>query len=142
MDDDDKGNDSDDELAKLEREEFGEKTEIKDEEVKIVKKKEEKIEPKIPEKVDLYPVFLEKAFHKHEKFASIGCLEKEKELMEEIMKIKEKDNLDSQAFKDKLMYLNLQAQKITNLVEAGKMSLDQYKVTIKKQQIYEQSVYK
>ena len=138
---------SEDELKKLEDEiEKDENPKKADEnKEKVVEKKEEvkKVEEKKKEpikKEDLHPLFLERAFHKHEKYTSMGVINKEKEILEKIVEEKEKEKLDAEFFKQKILLLDAKAVKLQTLVEEGSLSIEQYKVNIKNQLNYEKSM--
>lgn len=86
---------------------------------------------------------LEKGFHNQSKMKSMGVINREKEIMEEAVKFKTENTSDDvQFFKDKIFTLDLEANKIQNLVANGVMSLDQYKTIIKSQLSYEVTVLK
>lgn len=92
----------------------------------------------------IYSIYSEKAFHKQEKYASMGVLEKEKEIVSRAIELYTsiKSESDIKFFSEKLSKLDIIILKIQNLVANEVMSLEQYKASINVQLIYEESILK
>jgi hypothetical protein len=79
-------------------------------------------------------------FHEQSKFKSIGCINKEKEIIEKIIDEKKIKEEELDFFKNKIYFLDLQAEKLQNLVENGVLTIEQYKISIQQQLSYEKSM--
>ena len=116
--------------------------EIQNEKKPDIESKQEVIKKETQVTDDKFPPYAEIAFHKQEKMSSMGVIEKEKEIMDEAIEYKKSRNEDHKPFEKKKMFLEVLTGKIQDLVEDGKMTIDQYKVTVKNQLNYEMSIVK
>ena len=147
---------SDDDLAALEKEGFDD---IENEEKKQNPKPQKKPEPKpkpqqqpkkpvvkeqpkqtstnISSGVDLYPEIVEKRYHHVEKMVSLGVLEKEKALCDEIIKYKKKINKDPETWDFKKESIDDKIQSVTSYIEDGLWDFEMYKKKIREQYTWE-----
>lgn len=90
--------------------------------------------------IDVYPVNIEKMFHKHDNYSCMGVLSDEVDLMSRIIEYKKKNCFEPNHFENKIVLLNVVSDKIRNLIENELITLDIYKSNIESQKGYENSI--
>jgi hypothetical protein len=86
---------------------------------------------------DIYPEKAEKMYHRPDKMKSMGVLQDEVAITDEIIKCKKNKGLDYDYFESKKDLIDVEMQKIQNLCEIGAMDVNTYKKVIESQLKYE-----
>jgi hypothetical protein len=139
----DKADNDDDLLKELENEgdeEGAAKMDV-DSEIKQVKVSEKiDIEEKkaIVQDEDLYPEKAEKMYHRADKMKSMGVLQEELTITDDIIKFKKDRGLEYDFFESKKDLLDVEMQKLQNLCECGAMDIATYKKVIESELKYEE----
>jgi hypothetical protein len=96
----------------------------------------EEVKP-IADNEDLYPEIAEKMYHKPDKFKSIGVLQEELNVIDEIINYKKARGFDYDDFESKKDMVDCEIEKLQNLCSCGAMDVDTYKKVIEAQVKYE-----
>ena len=89
---------------------------------------------------DIYPETAEDIYHNLGKFVSLGVLEKEKELCNEIIEYKKNKSIDYKIWDTKKDNIDTKIGSITSLVQEGTWNFDTYKGKIKEQNDWEEKL--
>ena len=143
-----KGNNEDDELAKLEQEDDDENLDLdnidgdenddgNDDEEKLQKQNELKQSTKNSKqtednKDDIYLEDTEEKYHNPKNIKSVSAIDDEKNICDKIIAFKKKLKLDFDYWETKKTLLNQQEEFMTSCIESGTMSVEKYKNLIKK----------
>lgn len=123
------------------------------EEVKPVKKEKDKVTTKVEIKpkdekkenvqneksvvVDIYSERAEQIYHRPDKIKSIGVLQEELKVVDEVILYKKEKGIDYDFFEAKKDLIDVEIQKIENLCSCGAMDIDTYKKVIETELKYE-----
>ena len=100
----------------------------------------QQIKPSAPVIIDVYSERLESLFHKTEKMKSMGVLQEELKVLDEIISFKSKNNFDPDFFENKKTMVEAEIMKIENLCTVGVMSIEMYKKTIQSELNWEEQL--
>ena len=89
---------------------------------------------------DIYPETAEDIYHNIGKFVSLGVLEKEKELCNEIIEYKKNKNINYKIWDTKKENIDTKVGSITSLIQEGTWNFDIYKGKIKEQNDWEEKL--
>lgn len=89
---------------------------------------------------DVYNEKVEQMYHRPDKMKSIGVLQEELKIVDDIIKYKTDKGLDYDFFESKKDMIDIEIQKIENLCECGAMDLETYKKLIESQLKYEDQI--
>jgi len=95
---------------------------------------------KVVKEDDLYPKIVENKYHCVNKMSSIGVLNKENELCDEIIEYKKKNGKEYNIWEDKKKSIKAQIDLMVKSVEEGNLDLKEYRERIKEQYKWEKKL--